>query len=364
MKWQTVPQELVDNVQQSRDRLRIKKPKVYAKLLKYLESEKNEEEFTLSLLDFAYDFGCNFRCSHCCAEAFNGTSSNRIMTLDEVKRVADQADDVGIFIINLIGGEPLIWKELPMVIQTIDPDRFHISMTTNGWLLTEKVTKQLVDLGVDKVGISIDSGFAEEHDAFRSKKGSFEKALEGAKFAVKAGLRTLISTVVTHQNIHSEGFIKLFEITKELNIGLDLQCATVSGGWQGRLDVLLDQKDAEFLETLRLQHPLLRRDVWTTPGSKGGCPAVTRSAYIIPSGDVLPCLFIHISLGNVFKEPLRDILKRGVKVDELREYSKLCLAGEDLNFINKYLSRTFNAKSLPLTFDEGFKESINPREIP
>jgi MoaA/NifB/PqqE/SkfB family radical SAM enzyme len=128
----------------------------------------------------------------------------------------------------------------------------------------------------------------------------------------------------------------------------------VSGGWRGNTEVLIDEGDAEHLKGLRKEYDLLRRDVWSTPGTKGGCPASTRSVYIIPSGDVLPCLFIHVSFGNALKEPLRVILERMSKVRELQEASPLCLAGEDRDFISRYLSKTYDKELLPLDYREVF----------
>lgn len=352
-----VPEKLSEEMAKSRERLRQKKPKVYAKLMNFLEAEARKDPFAISLIDFALGFECNFQCSHCCADAFQAgpkSKSKYQMSLEQVKRMADQADEVGAFVINLIGGEPLIWKDLDKIIEAIDPSRFHTSMTTNGWFLTPDVAKKPAAWGGDKVGVSIDSGFAEDHDAFRKKKGSFQKTIAAVKNAAEAGIRVIISTVVSHQNIYEPGFQRLIDISQELGVGLDLQCATVAGGWQANMEVLIDEEDATYLESLRAKYPLLRRDLWSVPGSEGGCPAVTRSVYVIPDGSVLPCLFIHISLGNLFEEPLRDILMRGLQVSELREFNGLCLAGEDRNFINKYLQRTFSAEHLPLSFDEGF----------
>ena len=164
----------------------------------------------------------------------------------------------------------------------------------------------------------------------------------------------MISTVVTHQNINTEGFKRLLDISKELEVGIDLQCATVSGGWRGNTDVLIDESDAVQLKELRKEYELLRRDVWSTPGAKGGCPASTGSIYVIPSGDVLPCLFIHITFGNALEEPLSVILERMSRVRELHEKSLLCLAGEDREFISRYLSKTYNEKVLPIDYRKVF----------
>lgn len=351
-----VPKKLIVDMNKSRERLRLKKPKVYSKLVKYLQAEKEGKATTMSLLDWAYGFECNFNCPHCCTHAFTGPLAQKHMSLDEIKHMAGQIDRMGIFIINLIGGEPLIWSNLNKIIDAVGPSRFHISLTTNGWFLTPEMAKYLFELGVDKVGISIDSGFEEEHDKFRRALGSFKRAVEGVKNATAVGIRTIISTVVTHQSIYSEGFKRLIDLSAELNVGLDLQCATVSGGWRENMGVLIDERDAKYLEGLRSKYPLLRRDVWSTPGSKGGCPAATRSFYITPSGDVLPCLFIHISFGNVLKESLDVIQDRMLKVKEFKGFSGLCFAGEDRDFIQRYISKTFDKEKLPLDYKMVFDD--------
>jgi len=51
---------------------------------------------------------------------------------------------------KLIGGEPLIWPDFEKSVSA----RFHISITTNGWMLTPERAKHLAELGIDKVGVS------------------------------------------------------------------------------------------------------------------------------------------------------------------------------------------------------------------
>ena len=87
-----------------------------------------------------------------------------------------------------------------------------------------------------------------------------------------------------------------------------------------------------------------------------GCGAIKESIYISPYGDVLPCPFIHISIGNVLDEPLEKIRERGLGLKYFNHFHEKCLTSEDPEFINKYLSRTFGKENLPLSFDEGFKD--------
>jgi MoaA/NifB/PqqE/SkfB family radical SAM enzyme len=349
-----VPDALVQKMKAEREQLRKEKPRIYEKLMNYLKLEKDPKNRGMSLIDFAYSFECNFSCEHCCASIFQRQITTYKMNLDQVRSIADQADELGVFVFSLIGGEPLIWKDLDDLIRVIDPSRFFISITTNGWLFTKKRAHHLKTLGVRKVNVSIDSIYPEEHDRFREKKGSFVKAVEAVKNGMSAGLNTQISTVVTHQNLHSHGFKGLLDFAVEKGTCLDIQVATPSGKWLGNTESLIDADDAEYIQALRKKYPLLRRDVFSTPGAIGGCPATTGSLYIIANGDVLPCLFIHISLGNILKEPLRTIRERGLRIKELKEYSPVCLAGEQCTFFDKYMTHTFSAKTFPLSFNEGF----------
>ena len=73
-------------------------------------------------------------------------------------------------------------------------------------------------------------------------------------------------------------------------------------------------------------------------------------------GDVMPCVFMHISLGNVFDDKLKDIIDRGLSIKYFHDSSPVCLSGVDRNFISKYMSR-FYGKPLPVSYTEIFDDS-------
>jgi len=186
-----------------------------------------------------------------------------------------------------------------------------------------------------------------------------KRALQGVKYCTELGMRVHISTTITHQNLHTDGVIKLLDFSRELVISIDMQCATVSGGWHGNLDVLLTDEDADYILKLRDDYPLIRRDLLPTPGFPGGCVALKNSFFITSVGDILPCIFIHVLLGNIFEEPLDTILQRGLRVKELREFSSKCLVGEDRSFINRFLKKNFTTNEMPLKFEDVFEEYID-----
>ena len=115
--------------------------------------------------------------------------------------------------------------------------------------------------------------------------------------------------------------------------------ATPTGNWKGKFDVMLTPEDAAYLEELRNKYKHFWRDVWPPlPNKKvqvSGCIAVNRP-YINPYGDVLPCSYLHMKLGNIKEQPLREIMKYGFSFPCFGEPHACCYAGEDPVFMEKY----------------------------
>jgi MoaA/NifB/PqqE/SkfB family radical SAM enzyme len=132
--------------------------------------------------------------------------------------------------------------------------------------------------------------------------------------------------------------------------------AKAIGRWEGKEEVLLDKADADYLVELRKEFPLVQRDVFPSYGEQvGGCVAVLKTLHLTKYGDILPCGFIHISIGNIFDEPLRDIIRRGFSIKYFSKRHPICLSGEDREFIGKYMSK-FYGKPLPVPWHEVFSE--------
>ena len=84
-----------------------------------------------------------------------------------------------------------------------------------------------------------------------------------------------------------------------------------------------------------------------------GCIAVKRMVSLTKYGDVMPCPYIHTSLGNFFKEPLRNIIERGMNIKYFGKYVDTCLIAEDRKFINDYIVKMYD-KPLPVPCSEIF----------
>jgi len=92
--------DLSEVEKQKREKLKLKKPQVYKKVMGYAEKVKRGE--SIAILQFQYDYRCNFRCEHCCTSKMQ--KKDRYFTLDDVKELSRQADELGLAHFTITGG--------------------------------------------------------------------------------------------------------------------------------------------------------------------------------------------------------------------------------------------------------------------
>ncbi|MDD5110450.1 MAG: radical SAM protein [Patescibacteria group bacterium] len=329
-----------------REKLKREKPAVYEKVIRYQEKVARGESIALIVLNYAYT--CNFACEHCCAENFkpkNAGPQARSLTPKDVDNLCRQGDALGLGNIVISGGEPLTYPDFDDVVAAIDPSKWYIAFDTNAWLLDAKKAKHLKSIGVDKAQISLDSFVEEEHDRFRNRPGAYQHVMRAIDASLEAGLNVILMTTMTRDRVRSEEFHNFLEFTKSKGIGAYVTLAKPVGVWEGKFDALCGNAEIDYLNELAQQYDVFTR---MSPGYgiDLGCISVKRSVTVIQSGDVMPCPYMFISLGNIFDEPFKDILERGLKIKHFAYGEKhTCLTGnKDYHFIKDYLTKTYGKK--------------------
>ena len=347
----------IENVK--REKLKREKPLVFEKILKLKDKFARGE--SIAIIDIVYDYACNLRCEHCLNTKLE--KKGRALTLDDLRGLSQQADALGLCQFNISGGEPLLFKEIDDIILALNPQKFHISMSTNGHFLSPERAKHLKAIGLDKVKISLDSIDEEIHNRNRRSKLAYRKAMDAIFAAKGAGLDVILQHVVTHQSAQSDNMIQIAQFAQENGFTLDMLVARALGEWEGKPEVLIDEQDACFLRDLHEKYPAARRDVFPSYGMERGCGAVNCTLHVTKYGDVLPCVYIQIAIGNLFEEPLARIIERGFSIKHFREFNPRCLSGEDQGFIDKYMSK-LNGRPLPMHYSEAFgpEDMVDPIE--
>lgn len=299
---------------------------------------------------------CNLNCQHCFAHNFKSTAQGKYnkkeLSTGEIISVIKECFSLGIFNFDLQGGEVLLHPDLEKIIKATEPSRSYISIVTNGILFNEDWAVKLKRWGVDEISFSLDSYIPEEHDSLRNKPEVFSKLMKAIQIAQKYKFQIVILTTVTHNTLRSEGVRQLHDFTLKNNFIHQLLIGIPVGKWLGRTDILINVDDHRYMKILAEKTKYrIRRDM-TPHFFRSGCPAVKESFYMTPYGDILPCPFIQISLGNIRDHFLKDIIERSLTIKEFRNYCPVCLIGQDESFINKYGKKLFKCDESPINGDE------------
>ena len=149
-------------------------------------------------------FACNLKCEMC--NHWRETreppmpASRWIQILDELALLGCQK-------IHLTGGEAMLRRETPDLIEYASSLGIKVTMTTNGTLITKELAKRMVQAGLRGVNISVDSPDRRLHDQIRGVRGAWKKTTRAIehfhRFAHKGKLTLRINTVVGRSNYAS-----------------------------------------------------------------------------------------------------------------------------------------------------------------
>ncbi len=309
---------------------------------------------------------CNLRCKHCYA---NAGKADDELSFEEKLELVKQLDDAGVVAISFSGGEPLISKDFWKVAEFASSLGFHISIATNGTLITPEVAEGLKRVGVSYVEISLDAASPETHDSFRGVEGAFDRALDGIRNCVKAGILTGIATTATKLNISE--IPEIVSLAEDLGVYrlvvfnfiptgrgkeiTELDLSVEERKWL--LEFLYDSLQRSNLQVLSTSpifavvavEKVLRgkgervtpthfADVCMPSDSAlvlsdflGGCGAGRLYCGIQPNGDITPCVFIPVVVGN-YRKGFLKIWQENSILESLRDRDSFDYACKDCDY--------------------------------
>ncbi|GAA1304739.1 radical SAM protein [Saccharothrix xinjiangensis] len=139
---------------------------------------------------------CNLRCRHCYSSS--GPDVAESVPITVLSGVVRDAAELGYDVLNVSGGEPFLYPELPALLRSAREAGMRTTVTTNGVALSQRrigVVRGLVDL----VAVSLD-GDRPTHDRIRDQEGCFDKALAGIRRLTEAGIPVGVVTTLTQGN--------------------------------------------------------------------------------------------------------------------------------------------------------------------
>jgi GTP 3',8-cyclase len=153
---------------------------------------------------------CNLRCTYCMpAEGLDWLPKPELLTFEELTRVIGVAVRLGVTSVRLTGGEPLLRRGLPELVQQIaalEP-RPRIAMTTNG-LGLDRLAQPLKDAGLDRVNVSLDTV---DRQAFAqlTRRDRLDDVVRGLQAAAAAGLAPVKVNAVAMRGVNDSSVADL-----------------------------------------------------------------------------------------------------------------------------------------------------------
>lgn len=342
-----------------------RRPRVHEKIQQYFKGMLDGQISPILRLKINRSL-CNFHCAHCCEEPYMSRDLKKRtgaidprpqMTLDDYRKLSQQADEYGIFRFVLTGGEALLDKNLDQLIEALDPMKHLIILDTNGWTFDEDKAKWFAGLGGYKAQISLDSMIEAEHDQFRGKKGSYQRVMRALDAAKKANLELLISTCIVKDRVFSDEFLSMCAYCKDNDIPLYVTLAKPVGTAREQAAWVCQKKDVDQLKFLENRYNVFTH-MSPSYGQPGRCITVKGINTVNHDGEIIPCPYMDLSIGNVTREPLSVILERGMFNSWLGPYRDECIIGEHQGFIefhNKAVSDYLDVSPLlPVPYEHGF----------
>jgi molybdenum cofactor biosynthesis protein A len=196
---------------------------------------------------------CNLRCTYCMpAEGIALTPKKELMTADEVFAIAQTFVNNGVDKIRLTGGEPLLRKDFPEIIEKLAQLETEISITTNG-ILIDRHIKVLKQFKVRKINLSLDTLVASKFNTI-TLRNQFEKVIDNLHLLLNNDFKVKVNVVLI-KGFNDNEIIDFINLTESLPISIRfIEFMPFAGNQWDRSKMvsqkeILDQLSAHFSES-------------------------------------------------------------------------------------------------------------------
>jgi GTP 3',8-cyclase len=278
---------------------------------------------------------CNFRCFYCLPHGEpSWAKREKLLSFEELEYIADIFVSLGIEKVRLTGGEPLIRRDVPVLVEKLarlKPQLQDIALTTNGYDFARHA-QSLRDAGLDRVTFSLDSLRA---DKFSKITGvdALERVLASIHLAQRSGFSPVKVNAVIVRGHNDDELVDFARFAREYDMAMRfIEFMPLDSGHDWNRDHVVSGR--EIRETINAAFPLILKETnrgsgtsWKytfadgSPGEIGIIAPVTEMfcgacsrIRLTADGQIRTCLFSNT------EHNLRDVLRSGASRDELVQF--------------------------------------------
>jgi GTP 3',8-cyclase len=160
---------------------------------------------------------CNLRCQYCMPEQdYVWLPRDSLLTFEEVGAVVDAFLPLGVDRLRITGGEPLLRRDLPVLIESLAARSglADLALTTNGVLLQNQA-RALQVAGLHRITVSLDTLRRDRFQAL-TRMDSLEAVLSGIDAAAAAGFRSVKLDTVVIRGVNDDEMVALLEYGRRM----------------------------------------------------------------------------------------------------------------------------------------------------
>jgi len=164
---------------------------------------------------------CNLRCQYCMPEPdYVWLPRENLLSFEETGAVVDAFAPLGVDRVRITGGEPLLRRDLPVLIEALAarPSIEDLALTTNGVLLASHASA-LRTAGLHRITVSLDTLNRERFQAL-TRMDDLDRVLEGIEAAASAGFDRLKLDTVVIRGVNDDELVPLLEYARAVGAEL------------------------------------------------------------------------------------------------------------------------------------------------
>lgn len=159
---------------------------------------------------------CNLRCTYCMpAEGIKLSPKAHLMTPEEIYTIAKTFVAHGVTKIRLTGGEPLVRKDAPIILEKLATLPVALAITTNA-IIVDRYIQTFKTYGINNINVSLDSLDREKFKQI-TRRDYFKKVYDNILLLVKEGFNVKVNVVLI-KDFNDNEIIDFINLTKELPI--------------------------------------------------------------------------------------------------------------------------------------------------